>query len=325
MPQKLTKRTKYGIISVLAGCTRVCDTRAYPVNQKTFHPWCWYHPGGAFFVIESEKNMNELAIIKGVSCYEENGTVFLKLEDVARGLGFVDTSKGVEYIRWSTVRQYLHEIKYSQEVAKDDFIPENVFYRLAMKAKNETAEKFQALVADEIIPSIRRTGGYIAGQEQLTDSELLAKAVLVAQKTIEAREARIAELTTQNAALIAENAQQAQTIADFEPVRQYVDVILESTGTITTTQIAADYGLSAKALNRILHEAGVQFKVNGQWILYREHMGKGYTDSKTFSITRRNGVKDAAMHTYWTQKGRLMIHDILKARGIAALMDRKEA
>ena len=159
---------------------------------------------------------------------------------------------------------------------------------------------------------------------QLSDSELMARAILVAQKTIEAREARISELTEQNTTLLAENEQQRQVIADFEPVKQYVDTILESTGALATTQIAADYGLSAKALNRILHDAGVQHKVNGQWILYREHMGKGYTDSRTFPITRRNGAKDSAVHTYWTQKGRLMIHEILTKRGIVALMDRKE-
>ena len=106
--------------------------------------------------------MNELQIINidGVECYEKDGTAYLKLETVARGLGFTDNSKDVEYVRWNTVKQYLKDIGFSQEVAKDDFIPENIFYRLAMKAKNETAEKFQAKVADEIIPSIRKTGGY---------------------------------------------------------------------------------------------------------------------------------------------------------------------
>lgn len=132
--------------------------------------------------------MNEILNINGVECYEKNGTAYLKLETVARGLGFVDTSKGTEYVRWNTVRQYLSEIGFSQEVAKTDFIPENIFYRLAMKAKNEAAEKFQALVADEIIPSIRKNGGYIAGQENMTEDELLANAVLVAQRKIAERD-----------------------------------------------------------------------------------------------------------------------------------------
>lgn len=169
-----------------------------------------------------------------------------------------------------------------------DFVPlwlAKISITPAMKADTpELAERLEAyqLKAKDVLAA-----AFLPQQQmQLTDDELLAKALIVAQKTIEARNARIAELTTQNTALLAENEQQRQTIADFEPVRQYVDVILESTGVIATTQIAADYGLSAKALNRILHEAGVQHKVNGQWILYREHMGKGYTDSKTFPITR---------------------------------------
>lgn len=99
-------------------------------------------------------------LISGVSCYEQDGTAYLRLEDVARGLGFTRTAaSGNEVIRWERVDGYLRELGVPT-CGHGDFIPENVFYRLAMKAKNETAEKFQALVADEIIPSIRKTGGY---------------------------------------------------------------------------------------------------------------------------------------------------------------------
>ena len=103
-------------------------------------------------------------LISGASCYEQDGTAYLKLEDVARGLGFTQTQNknGTEYIsiRWETINRYLEEIGFPNKLGKDSYIPENIFYRLAMKAKNETAEKFQALVADEIIPSIRKTGSY---------------------------------------------------------------------------------------------------------------------------------------------------------------------
>lgn len=95
--------------------------------------------------------MNELTVIKSVRGYMKDDTAYLNLEDVARGLGFVDNSKGTEYVRWASVQGYLRDIGFSQEVAKDGFIPENIFYRLAMKAKNETAEKFQALVARAIM------------------------------------------------------------------------------------------------------------------------------------------------------------------------------
>lgn len=141
---------------------------------------------------------NEIMTISGVSCYEKDGTAFLNLEAVAIGLGFAQrqNKNGVEYVsvRWERVEQYLAELGFPHKWGKDSFIPENIFYRLAMKAKNETAERFQALVADEIIPSIRKTGGYISGQETMSDSELMAKALIVAQRQIDERNKQIAAM-----------------------------------------------------------------------------------------------------------------------------------
>lgn len=109
---------------------------------------------------------NEIMNISGVDCYEKDGTAYLDLEAVARGLGFVKKAdSGNEVVNWTRVRGYLSDLGVEQKCTTGDYIPENIFYRLAMKAKNETAEKFQALVADEIIPTIRRTGGYVANDE----------------------------------------------------------------------------------------------------------------------------------------------------------------
>lgn len=124
---------------------------------------------------------NEIMNISGVDCYEKDGTAYLSLEAVARGLGFTKTDVKIsetgfrkEYVRidWPRVEKYLSELGFSPEVGKDGYIPENIFYRLAMKARNETAEKFQALVADEIIPTIRRTGGYVANDDMFIDAYL---------------------------------------------------------------------------------------------------------------------------------------------------------
>lgn len=113
--------------------------------------------------------MNEVITIGGVDCYEKDGTAYLKLEAVARGLGFTTTQNvgGTEYVnvRWKRVEEYLEEIGFATNGKRPDFIPENIFYRLAMKAKNKTAERFQALVADEIIPSIRKHGAYMTPQK----------------------------------------------------------------------------------------------------------------------------------------------------------------
>lgn len=131
--------------------------------------------------------MYEVLNIEGIECYEKDGVAYLKLETVARGLGFTQEKNGVEYVRWETVSKYLEELHFPNKLGKEDFIPENIFYRLAMKAKNETAEKFQAKVADDIIPSIRKHGGYIAGQERMSDSELIEKVAAAVQKIITER------------------------------------------------------------------------------------------------------------------------------------------
>lgn len=135
----------------------------------------------------------------------------------------------------------------------------------------------------------------------------------------------LADKAEQVLALEAENERQKQVIEDFEPIRQYVDTILESQAALATTQVAADYDLSARKLNSILNEEGIQHRVNGQWILYKKYMGMGYTKSKTIRFVRTDGSYDTKMSTQWTQKGRLLIHQLLTARGIAAVMDRKLA
>ena len=265
--------------------------------------------------------MNEIMNISGIECYEKDGVVYLKLETVARGLGFTKTESknGVEYttIRWERVFSYLDEIGFDHKWAKDGFIPENIFYRLAMKAKNEVAERFQALVADEVIPSIRRHGAYMTSA---TIEKILTDPDTIIHLATELKEER-----AKRKSLEAENEQQRQIIADFEPIKHYVDTILESPGAMATSQIAADYDMSARQLNKILHEEGIQHCVNGQWILYRRYMGQGYTKSKTFTFDRADGRPDAKTQTYWTQKGRLWLNEVLNKRGIYAIMDRESA
>ena len=116
--------------------------------------------------------MNDIITVSGVSGYiDQSNTAWLNTENVARGLGFTQTKSGIEYVRWETVNGYLSDLGFSQLVGKE-FIPENIFYRLAMKAKNATAEAFQAKVADEILPAIRKTGTYSA--KPMTAIQMLA-------------------------------------------------------------------------------------------------------------------------------------------------------
>lgn len=141
--------------------------------------------------------------------------------------------------------------------------------------------------------------------------KVMARALVIANKQIDT--------------LKLENTVQRQVIAEFKPIKEYVDTILSSEDTVTITQIAADYGLSAKALNKILNEQGLIRKVGGQWVLYSNHMQKGYTKSETIDVTRSDGSIKVVMNTKWTQKGRLKIHEILTSLGLKANMDKTAA
>lgn len=133
----------------------------------------------------------------------------------------------------------------------------------------------------------------------------------------------LVEQIEQNEILQTEKLLLEQKVSEYQPKITYLDRILSSKGTLNITQIAKDYDLTGPALNKILHEEGIQYKQNGQWLLYAKHMNKGYTNSETIDITRSNGDPDVRMHTKWTQKGRLFIHEILTKRGIIPFMDRK--
>lgn len=101
------------------------------------------------------------------------------------------------------------------------------------------------------------------------------------------------------------------------------DTILQSQDVVNISQISKDYGLTANELNDILHEEKIQYKNNGQWLLYKDYMNNGFTKSCTFPYTHSDGSKGSRMHTKWTQKGRLMIHSLLEKCGIMANMDRE--
>ena len=172
------------------------------------------------------ENRNNLVCISGVRGYEEDGVAYLHIEDSARGLGFERTQNkdGVEYtsIRWATVEGYLTEFGFHQLVGEsgkphDYYIPENIFYRLCMKAKNEVAEKFQAKVADEIIPSIRKTGSY--GMSQISRKDQLFLAIIHSESEEERAYAlkELAEINKQEVkALTAERDEAIRTKTQYQ-------------------------------------------------------------------------------------------------------------
>lgn len=155
-------------------------------------------------------------------------------------------------------------------------------------------------------------------KEQYQVPQSFAEALMLAAKQQEKIEQQQLALESKNEEII----QLSATITEMQPKVSYVDTILSSKETVTTTQIAQDYGQSAKALNVLLRNFGVQHKVGGQRILYSKYLPCGYVQSETVSITHRDGSAGSVMHTKWTQKGRLFLYDELKKHGILPLIEK---
>ncbi|MEG0772871.1 phage antirepressor KilAC domain-containing protein [Clostridium sp.] len=247
----------------------------------------------------------------------DNGEVLFDAERVARSLGFISTSakhgRTYKNIRWSRVNEYL---KFPKEVGRGDFITESAVYKLAFKASNEIAERFQHWLAVEVLPSIRKHGTYMTPEkleEVLLNPDTMIKILTELKK--EREEKKVLQL---------ENKKKDQLLGELKPKADYTDSILKNKGLVTITQIAKDYGISGTEMNETLHYFKVQYKQSGQWLLYSHHHGKGYTHSETIPITHKDGTKAVKMNTKWTQKGRLFIYEILKQEGILPLIERGE-
>lgn len=250
--------------------------------------------------------MNELQIlnIDGIECYEKDGTAYLKLEAVARGLGFTREKNGTLYVMWDRVMKYLAEIGFHTCVENgvptcghDDFIPENIFYRLAMKAKNEVAERFQAKVADEIIPSIRKHGGYIAGQESMTDDELLEKAILVAQRKIAERDRIIS--------------QKQERIEQMRPKEVFADSVSASRQSILIGDLAKlicqnGHSIGQKRMFQWMRDNGYLMKTGSSYNMpMQRYVEQGLFEVKESTVNNPDGSVRLTRTTVVTGKGQI--------------------
>lgn len=150
-----------------------------------------------------------------------------------------------------------------------------------------------------------------------TPEQVMARALRMANRSIESLKDRCTFLGEQVV-------EQQKIIGELQPKANYVDTILQSKSLVLTTQIAKDYGMSARKLNQILKEMRIQYKVGGQWVLYSKYQSNGYVHSRTINITRTNGESDTTMQTEWTQKGRLFLYEALKKKGYVPVIEQSE-
>lgn len=224
---------------------------------------------------------NNLMIFEGnnVEVFEFEGKVLFNPKDVAKCLDISDINSVVRNFNEKQKVKLKNSDMHSTHIRKlnnagENFLTESGVYKLIFKSRKENAENFQDWVTDEVLPSIRKNGMY-ATDELLDNPDLL---IAAATKLKEERE--------KNRILNEINAKQTKMIGELQPRADYTDKILKNTGLVTISQIAKDYGMSGKALNKMLHELKVQYKQSQQWLLYKNYQDKGYTFSDTKEITR---------------------------------------
>ena len=236
----------------------------------------------------------------------KDDAVWFVAADVCRVLDLGNTAMAVE--RLDADEKGISSIDTPGGNQQMAVVNEAGLYALILTSRKPQAKEFKRWVTHEVLPSIRKRGLY-AVDEVLENPDLLISALVELKK--ERAEKKRLEL---------ENAVKAQQIAELQPKASYYDVVLACPDLVTITQIAKDFGMSAKKLNQILKEKKVQFKQRKTWFLYQKYAEQGYTQSKTYLYDDDNHT---AMHTLWTQKGRLFIYGLLKEDGILPVMERE--
>ena len=244
--------------------------------------------------------MNEIQIFQNQefgairTLRNEQGEPMFCAKDVAEALGYSNgrdaVRKHVDGEDKTTVAICDTGSNYKSQAI---FINESGLYSLILSSKLESARRFKHWVTSEVLPSIRKQGGYMVVRPDESNEVILARALQIMQATLQRRDEQIAKL---------------------QPRADYADHVLDSVSCFTTTQLAKELDMSAQELNRLLCEMRIQYWQSGQYLLYADYARQGYAKNRTHSHKSLNG--DLHTHTYlvWTERGRDFIHQLLNPK-----------
>lgn len=238
-----------------------------------------------------------------------NGEPYFVGKDVADVLGYSNNrdalSKHVD-----NEDKLTSQIATAGQMRSQTVITESGVYSLIFGSKLESAKRFKRWVTHEVLPTIRKHGAYLTDQkieEVLTDPDTIIK---LATQLKQERTGR----------LIAE-----QQVKEFQPKVSYYDRVLANPSLVTISIIAKDYGMSARQMNALLHDLGVQYKQGSTWLLYARYQQNGWTQSQTTMVKRNDGNEKAVLNTKWTQKGRLGLYELLKRNNVYPMIEKLTA
>ena len=233
----------------------------------------------------------EFGAIRTIS--NEQGDVMFCAKDVCDALGYRRSNDAVrvhvepeDAVKRSTPTNSGNQMM--------TFINESGLYALILSSKLPSARRFKHWVTSEVLPSIRKQGGYLVARPEETDEEVLARGILVMQTTLQRR---------------------ADEIARLQPKADYADEVLDSVSCLTTTQIAKELNMTGCELNNLLRTLRVQYRQSGQYLLYADYARLGYAQSRTLRIRFSNGRVKTHHYLVWTERGRYFIHRLVEKVG----------
>ena len=235
---------------------------------------------------------------------DENGEPWFVASDVCKSLEIKNTTDALKRLDEDEKSRF----NLGLPGGATNVVNEYGLYNLILASRKKEAKHFRKWITHEVIPAIRKDGGYMLVDKNDSEEEIMAKAVLIAQKSMER--------------LKLENKQKDQIIGELKPKADYVDKILQNKSLIKVSAIAKDYGMSAQELNKLLHKMRIQYKQGDQWLLYSKIQDKGYTSSETHVYEKKDGSTDIRLLTKWTQKGRIFLYDELKKNGYLPMIER---
>ena len=222
---------------------------------------------------------------------DERGEPWFVGSDVANSLGYSNPRKAL--------RDHVDE---EDKTRNETFlvngtapilINESALYTLVLRSKLEDARKFRKWVTGEVLPSIRKQGGYMMVRPDESDEVIMARALLIMQATLQRRDEQIALL---------------------KPRAEYADQVLDSISCFTTTQLAKELDMTAQELNRLLCEMNIQYWQSGQYLLYADYARQGYAKNRTHSHRGHDGLLHTHTYLVWTERGRDFIHQLLNPK-----------
>lgn len=226
-------------------------------------------------------------------------------KDAADAIGYQNTRKAIrDHVKQKYQRE--ERIVTPSGIQEMVVISEPGLYQLAGQSKLPAAEPFQDWVYEEVLPTIRKHGGYLTDEKL---EEALLNPDTIIQLATQLKQER-------SGRLIAE-----QQVNELKPKADYVDRVLSNNSLVSISIIAKDYGMSGSAFNKLLHDFGVQYRQGKTWLLYSKYQRTGWTQSETHMVQRKDGTEKAVLNTKWTQKGHLGLYELLKQENILPLIE----